>query len=128
MTTKAMCRRTVNYYLKRSSGACEPLLGDFIEIDLDLLNPVQISATGMDPYHLKKEYGKDLTFWGDVADTQKILPKGTPDDVREDVKRNMNALAKGGGFIFAAIHNIQADVPIENFIAMWKTFMDNRNC
>ena len=108
-------------------GACEPLLGDFIELGLDVLNPVQISAAGMDPHHLKKEYGKDLAFWGGGVDTQKILPHGTPDEVRDNVKRNIDAFARDGGFVFATIHNTQADVPVENFIAMWETFMDRRN-
>ena len=108
-------------------GACEPLLKDLIEIGLDILNPVQISSAGMDPYHLKKEYGKDLTFWGGGVDTQRVLPKGSPDEVRDNVKRSIGAFAKGGGFIFSAVHNIQADVPIENFLAMWETFLDKRN-
>jgi uroporphyrinogen decarboxylase len=80
----------------------------------------------MDTKQLKKEFGKDLTFWGGGVDTQHILPHGTPQEVREEVKRRIEDLASGGGFIFASIHNIQADVPPENIIAMWETFNEYR--
>ena len=97
------------------------VIPDLIENGIDILNPVQISATGMDPFELKREFGKDLTFWGGGVDTQRVLGDGTPQDVRDDVKRNIEALAKDGGFIFAAVHNIQGNVPPENLIAMVDT-------
>ena len=113
--------------LLHSCGAIEPLIGDLIDIGVDALNPVQISANGMDPFHLKKEYGKDITFWGGGIDTQKILPLGTRDQVRDHVKRNIEALSRDGGFIFATVHNTQADVPVDNFMTMWETFMECRD-
>ena len=109
-----------------SCGAIKELIPDLIEIGINSLNPVQVSATGMDTKQLKKEFGKDLTFWGGGVDTQHILPRGTPQEVREEVKRRIEDLASGGGFIFAAIHNIQADVPPENIMAMWEAFNEYR--
>jgi uroporphyrinogen decarboxylase len=107
-----------------SCGAIRPLLPDLIEIGVDILNPVQISSKGMDPSELKREFGKDLVFWGGGVDTQNIFSKGTPEQVREDVKRNIAALAPGGGFVFNTVHNTQADVPPENFMAMWETLQE----
>ena len=103
---------------KHSCGAVEPLLDNLIRAGFDIINPVQCSATGMDPQHLKEKYGKDLVFWGGGVDTQKTLPFGTPDQVREEVKSRIDVFSKGGGFIFNAIHNIQADTPVENVAAM----------
>ena len=74
----------------------------------------------MEPYQLKRDFGSDLVFWGGGVDTQKILAYGTEKDVADDVKRNIDALAPGGGFVFAAVHNIQAEVLPENIMAMWK--------
>jgi len=105
-------------------GAIRPLIPDLIEIGVDVLNPVQISATGMDPFELKKEFGKDLAFWGGGIDTQNIFSTGTPEQVRDDVRRNIDALAPGGGFVFNTIHNTQSDVPPENFMAMWETLQE----
>jgi uroporphyrinogen decarboxylase len=78
----------------------------------------------MDPYQLKKDYGDQLVFWGGGVDTQGILPMGTPEEVREDVKRNLDALMPGGGYVFNTVHNIQADVPTENLVAMIETFKE----
>jgi uroporphyrinogen-III decarboxylase len=75
----------------------------------------------MDPVQLKKEYGKDLVFWGGGVDTQKTLPFGTPDEVREEVKERIEVLGEGGGFVFCSIHNVVANVPIENLLAMFET-------
>ena len=72
----------------------------------------------MEPVQLKKDFGKDIVFWGGGVDTQHVLPNGTPEQVKEDVKRNMDALAPGGGFVFSTVHNIQAEVPPQNIIAM----------
>jgi uroporphyrinogen decarboxylase len=85
---------------------------------VDLLNPVHITATGMEPVQLKKDFGKDVVFWGGGVDTQHVLPNGTPQQVKDDVKRNIEALAPGGGFVFATVHNIQAEVPPQNIMAM----------
>jgi len=105
-----------------SCGAVRPLIGDFIDAGIDILNPVQVSAAGMDLRELKAEFGQDLVFWGGGVDTQGVLGSGTPELVREDVRRNIEALAPGGGFVFAAVHDIQANVPPENIVAMWEAW------
>lgn len=101
-----------------SCGNVRPILPDFIEIGIEVLNPVQVSAVGMEPVALKRDFGRDVAFWGGGVDTQRVLPRGTPAEVREDVRRNVDALAPGGGFVFCTVHNVQADVPPENVMAM----------
>lgn len=101
-----------------SCGNVRGLIPDFIEIGVDILNPVHISATGMEPKALKKDFGKDICFWGGGVETQHVLPRGTPEQVRDDVRKNVEALMPGGGFVFNTIHNIQADVSPENVMAM----------
>ena len=105
-------------------GAIRPLIGDLIEAGIDVLNPVQKSAAGMDLLELKREFGKDVVFWGGGVDTQRVFGTGTPQEVRDDVKHSIDALAPGGGFVFGAVHNIQANVPPENFMAMWDTIQE----
>lgn len=107
-----------------SCGAVRAFIPDLIEVGIDILNPVQVSAAGMDTGELKREFGKDLTFWGGGVDTQKTLSQGTPLEVREDVRRRIEDLAPGGGFVFATVHNIQADVPPENLVAMWEALQE----
>jgi len=104
--------------LFHSCGNVRPLIPDFIEMGIDILNPVHINATGMEPFQLKRDFGKDIVFWGGGVDTQKILAQGTTSEVKDNVRRNIDALAPGGGFIFAAVHNIQSEVPPENILAM----------
>jgi len=101
-----------------SCGNVRPLIPDFIETGIDIINPVHINAAGMEPYQLKKDFGKDIVFWGGGVDTQKILVQGTVSDVADDVRKNIDALSPGGGFVFAAVHNIQSEVPPENIMAM----------
>jgi uroporphyrinogen decarboxylase len=101
-----------------SCGNVRPLLPDFIELGVDILNPVHVRAAGMSPVELKRDFGRDIVFWGGGVDTQDVLPHGTPAEVRDDVRRNIEALAPGGGFVFNTVHNIQADVPPENVVAM----------
>jgi uroporphyrinogen-III decarboxylase len=103
---------------KHSCGAVEPFLSRFIDAGFDIINPVQINAKGMDPIHLKKTYGKDLVFWGGGIDTQVTLPYATPAKVREEVLRLCEIFSKYGGFVFSSVHNIQANVPVENVVAM----------
>jgi len=103
-----------------SCGNVRPLIPDFIDMGVDILNPVHINASGMEPDKLKRDFGKDIVFWGGGVDTQKVLAYGTEKDVAEDVKRNIDALAPGGGFVFAAVHNIQAEVPPQNVMSMFK--------
>jgi uroporphyrinogen decarboxylase len=107
-----------------SDGNVRPLIPDFLEIGVDILNPVHIRAKDMDPADLKRDYGQDLAFWGGGVDTQGVLPHGTPREVRDDVRRNIEALAPGGGYVFNTIHNIQADVPPQNIIAMWQALQE----
>jgi len=107
-----------------SCGAVRPIIPDLIEAGIDILNPVQVSAAGMDPRELKRDFGRDLVFWGGGVDTQQVLGTGTPDQVREDVRRNIEALAPGGGFVFAAVHDIQPNVPPENIMAMWEAWRE----
>jgi uroporphyrinogen decarboxylase len=80
----------------------------------------------MDPAFLKKEYGKHLSFWGGGVDTQKILPSGTATEIRDQVRRNIEIFSRDGGFIFSPVHNVQSDVPLENFITMWAAFREFR--
>lgn len=101
-----------------SCGAVRPIIPDFIEMGIDIINPVHINAAGMEPYQLKKDFGKDIVFWGGGVDTQKILVHGSVNEVAEDVRKNIDALAPGGGFVFAAVHNIQSEVPPQNIMAM----------
>jgi len=102
-------------------GSIMPLIQDFIDSGFDILNPVQTSSKNMDPQTLKDKFGDQLTFWGGGVDTQKTLPFGTPDQVRQQVRENIRILGKGGGFVFNPIHNVQALVPIENLLAMYET-------
>ena len=106
---------------KHSCGAIEPFLNSFIEAGFDIINPVQIGAKGMDPRHLKETYGDRITFWGGGVDTQKVLSFGTPDEVRKQVQTECEIFSKNGGFVFNTVHNIQANVPTENLIAMLDT-------
>ena len=103
---------------KHSCGAVVSLVDSFIDAGFDILNPVQCSATGMDPQVLKDRFGGRITFWGGGIDTQRVLPFGTPDEVRRQVRERLKIFSAGGGYIFNTIHNIQAKTPIENLVAM----------
>lgn len=103
---------------KHCCGAIIPLLPCIIEAGFDIINPVQINAKDMDSRYLKSEFGQYLTFWGGGIDTQKILPYGTPSQIKEHVLEQCEIFGKDGGFVFNAIHNIQANVPVENVVAM----------
>ena len=103
---------------KHSCGAVESLIGAFIDSGFDILNPVQVAATGMEPEHLKKEYGRDITFWGGGVDTQTTLMFKSPEEVRTEVLKHCDIFGVDGGFVFNTVHNIQGNVPVENIIAM----------
>jgi uroporphyrinogen decarboxylase len=105
-----------------SDGNLRPILPDFAEIGVDILNPIHITAKGMEPAALKRDFGKQFVFWGGGVETQSVLPFGTPQEVKENVRKNIEALASGGGYVFNTIHNIQADVPPENIMAMIEAF------
>lgn len=102
-------------------GGVYPLLGDMIEAGLDAINPVQFTCTDMEVDRLKREFGKDLVFWGGGCDTQSILRSAAPKEVSDHVKRQVEILAPGGGFVFQQVHNILVDVPAENIVAMFET-------
>jgi uroporphyrinogen decarboxylase len=107
-----------------SCGAIREILPDLIDAGLDILNPVQFTAAGMDLKELKRDFGDVLTFWGGGVDTQSTLNNGSPQQVSDEVKRIIDILAPGGGFVFAPVHNIQDDVLPENFWAMWDTLQE----
>lgn len=107
-----------------SCGNVRPLLPDYIELGVEILNPVHIRATGMEPAALKRDFGDALCFWGGGVDTQGVLPNGTPQEVKDDVRRNIELLAPGGGFVFNTVHNIQADVPPQNLAALYEAFAE----
>ncbi len=117
-TIKAHTKAPVLYH---SCGAVTEFLDDLVEIGVDILNPVQVSAEGMDTAQLKRRFGKRLSFWGGGCDTQSVLPYGTPADVRGEVRRRIRDLAPGGGFVFNPVHNIQPNVPAENVAEMFQT-------
>jgi uroporphyrinogen decarboxylase len=108
------------FLVLHSDGAIRDAIPDLIEIGVDAINPVQLSANGMDSKELKKEFGDKICFWGGGCDTHRVLPFGTPREVEEEVKKRISDLAPNGGFVFTQVHNIQADVPPENIITMFK--------
>lgn len=108
-----------------SCGANYKFIPDFIDIGVDILNPVQVSAKGMGTEQLKREFGKDISFWGGGINSQKVLPFGSREDVKDEVKKRIDDLASGGGFVFAAVHNIQNFVPPENIVEMFNTLKNN---
>ena len=103
---------------KHSCGAVESFMTNFINAGIDIINPVQISATDMDSKNLKQKYGDDLTFWGGGVDTQKVLSFGTHQEVKKQVQEQIHILSENGGFIFNTVHNVQANVPVENMVAL----------
>ncbi len=110
-----------------SCGSIWKLLDDMVDAGFDILNPVQTGAADMNPVGLKWKYGDRITFWGGGIDTQKTLPFGTPDDVRQEVCQRMNIFGRGGGFVFNTIHNVQAGVPIKNLVALYEAVNQYRN-
>ncbi len=108
------------YLFLHSDGSIYDIIPDLIEIGVDIINPVQFTAKNMELEKLKKEFGKDISFWGGGCDTQQILPYAERNKVKEHVKKCLDILAPGGGFIFCQVHNIQPDVPPENIMAMYE--------
>ena len=105
-------------------GACSRLIPDLLRNGIQVLNPVQIGAEDMDPAALKRRWGKELAFWGGAIDSQHALPSGSPEEVREEVRRNLEIWKPGGGYVFNNVHNIQAGVPPENVVAMYDAAWD----
>ena len=125
---KALCdfieERSDVYIFLHSCGAVSKLIPDLIDAGIQILNPVQTSAKGMSPELLKKKFGKDIVFWGGGCDTQRILPFGTLEEVENDVKKRIDIFAPEGGFVFAAIHNIQQEVSPEKCLRLFDTARD----
>jgi len=107
-------------------GGVEAFLEDLIEAGIDIINPVQTTAAGMDPANLKEKYGDRIVFWGGI-DTQRILPKGTPGEVQEETLKMLRIMGSGGGYVLAAVHNVQPDTPAENILAMLDTAFHYRH-
>jgi uroporphyrinogen-III decarboxylase len=105
-------------------GAIYPIIQSLIDCGIDILNPVQTSAVGMDPVNLKAEFGDRLTFWGGGVDTQAVLPFGSPEQVRAQVKERIQVFGPGGGFVFNQVHNIQEKVPVDNLLAMYEAVQE----
>jgi Uroporphyrinogen decarboxylase (URO-D) len=109
-----------------SCGSVYQLIPDFIEAGFDILNPVQCSAAEMDPARLKREFGKDLVFWGGGVDTQKTMAFGTPEQVSAEVRQRIEIFNQDGGFVFDAIHNIQGNTPLANVEALFRAIAVGR--
>jgi uroporphyrinogen decarboxylase len=118
---KSRTRAKVWYH---SCGAVFDYIPDLLDNGIDILNPVQISAKGMEPHRLKAAFGKQLVFWGGAVDSQHVLPRATPAAVRENVRQNLASLKPGGGYVFNSVHNLQADVPPENILALYDAALE----
>ncbi|MCO6449526.1 MAG: hypothetical protein J5I90_01945 [Caldilineales bacterium] len=109
-----------------SDGALIDLLPGFIDAGFDILNPVQWTAKGMDRYTLKARFGESLVFWGAVVDTQRTLPFGTPDEIRAEVRENIEIFSPGGGYVINTVHNVQPGIPVENLLALYQSIAEYR--
>lgn len=105
-------------------GSCVEYIDDLIDNGVDILNPVQIGTTGMDPAGLKKKFGDRIVFWGGGVDSQHVLPFSSPNEVREQVKKNIETFKPGGGYVFNNVHNIQKGIPPENIVSMYEAAFD----
>ena len=115
--------RTSAKIIHHCCGACREIIPDLIEIGVDVLNPTQTSAAGMDPFALKRDFGREIAFWGGI-DVIELLPWGTPAEVEKEVKRHLDALAPGGGYVFAPSHIIQRFTPPENVLTMYRVALE----
>ena len=113
------------HLLYHSSGAVQEFIPSLIEEGIDILGPVQVGAGGMDAGDLKRRFGRDLTFWGGGVDTERALPFGTPAEIADEVRRRIDDLAPNGGFVFSTARNAGADIPPENYMAMWEALQEH---
>jgi uroporphyrinogen decarboxylase len=123
MRVHSLANVKINYHC---CGSIPLFIPHFAEIGYDAVNPVQVGAFDMEPCSLKKRFGAMITFWGGLCDTQSTLPFGTPQKVREEAQHNMKCLKPGGGYVASNVHNITAEVPAENIVAMFETARDCR--
>lgn len=107
-----------------SCGAIREIIPDMIEVGIDIINPVQVSAVGMESSALKRDFGREMTFWGGLVDTQGVFTTGSVQEVRDEVRRRIDDFGAGGGFVAATVHNIQANVPPQNIMALWETLQE----
>jgi uroporphyrinogen decarboxylase len=107
-----------------SCGAIREIIPDLIDVGIDIINPVQVSAVGMESGALKRDFGAEMTFWGGVVDTQGVFTDGSVQQVRDEVRRRIDDFGPGGGFVAAAVHNIQANVPPQNIMALWEVLQE----
>lgn len=122
---KAIKERADCKVVIHSCGAIREIIPDFIEVGIDGINPVQVTCAGMEPEGLKKDFGGKVVFWGGGVDTQQVLCKASPAEVKRVVAESLNIFKPGGGYVFAQVHNIQPDVPMENIFAMYEAFHEN---
>ena len=108
-----------NQTFMHTCGSVRALIDDFIDAGFDILNPVQCSATGMDPIDLKRDFGDRIVFWGGGIDAQHVLPFARPEEIREHVRNNIAQFRPGGGYVFNNVHNIQSGVPPQNIVALF---------
>lgn len=120
-------RHTAWKSMIHTDGAVKELMEDFIEAEFDIFNPIQWTAADMDPHELKEKFGDRICFWGGGVDTQKTLPFGTPEQVREEVAEHVRILGQGGGYVFNTVHNVQAQTPVENILALYEAVRDCRD-
>jgi hypothetical protein len=107
-----------------TDGAVYPIINDLIDCGIDILNPPQTNAKGMHPQKLKADFGDRLAFWGAGIETQDLLPFGTKEEIRTQVKDRINTFGRGGGYVFSTIHNIQCDVPIKNLVTLYEAYQE----
>jgi len=117
---KLFKRRTKAKIAHHTCGSVRKLIPEYIEMGIEILNPIQTTTAGMDPYELKREFGQDICFWGGV-DTQSVLPFGSPEEVAKNVQKMIDAFSPGSGYLFATSQNILDDIPLENIMTMYKT-------
>ncbi len=110
-----------------SDGSIMPLLPSIAEAGIDILNPIQWTARNMDPQTLKDRFGGQFIFWGGGVNTQGTLPFGAPEQVREEVERNLRIFGQGSGYVFTSVHNIQPGVPAENLLAFYEAYREHRD-
>jgi uroporphyrinogen decarboxylase len=125
MTDYVKRNSTMHTFL-HSCGSIHKLMPDLIEAGFEIFNPIQITARDMEPARVKQDFGKDVTFWGGGCDTRRILNRSTPEQVKDHVRKNIETLAPGGGFVFNTVHNILPDVPPQNIVAMFEAVDEYR--